>query len=83
MSYTGDSDLSLLTSAYSSFAGQTFSVLVILENDNVGQEFNETAQIILKSTGGVDPQGALGSLTLDIVVIDSNGKLVIQYYTSL
>ena len=56
------------------FAGSSTSVLIIMENDNVVQEFNEIAQIVLRSTRGVDPQGALGSLTLDVVVVESNGN---------
>ena len=76
---TGGGDLNLLGMDYQIFprpGGPQIpsSFGIILVNDNVAQEFNETAQIRLRPAPGGEPDGAIGRLVLDVEVIDSNSK---------
>ena len=73
MSYTADGDLTVNTGTYRTFSAfRPFSLPVVFTYDNVAQEFSETAQIVLRPTADGHPQGALGRLALDIMVIDSD-----------
>ena len=81
MSHTADRDLTVNTGTYRTFfAFQPFSLPVVFTYDNVAQEFSETAQIALRPTADGHPQGALGRLVLDIMIIDSDSKLKITLH---